>query len=143
MSREYTFEDQLSMLRALLYREDFFEHPYIPSTFTDIRPLVIFMETYLKKDGTSAEARRDQRLDILSFILDFRVNTTYDLSAYQARTIYSFLVDSELRQRLGITGEQFLRDCAEYAKASVIRSKRKASTSSLRGDRAYSGVSNM
>lgn len=143
MTREYTFEDQLTALRALLFREDFFENPYRKSTLSDIKPLVIYMEVWLKECSVPYDRRRDIRLDVLSFIVGFSVDTTYDLTSYQSHTIYGFLVDESLHKRLGFTGGEFLAHCKEHAEASPLRRERTTSVNQTWDNRTYTGMSSM
>lgn len=143
MAREYTFQDRLMALRAMLYREDYFEHPYNVSTLSDIKPLVIFIETYLKNRGIRWDRRRETRLEILSYILGFKVETTYDLTPYQAATIYGFLINGDDKKRLGVSADEFLANCENNAQVTPVRRERSTNFDRLHANREGTHMPNM
>jgi hypothetical protein len=111
----YDFDELLAVLRMLLAKEHFFEHPYRTSRFDKhIRPLNIFLEKHLISRGyLNQDTRRQMRLDILAYICEItHLETTYDLTIYQCTCIYWFFKDTETYETKDFA-EQFLDDLAK------------------------------
>lgn len=90
--------DDLMAIQRLVDREHHFtQGRWLPANFQDhIQPLVITLENYLKEEGFTDESnRRAARLEILRRITRQNLTSTNDLSAYQCKTIYGFLVDKD------------------------------------------------
>jgi hypothetical protein len=90
-------DEELITIQRLIDREHHFRVKWQPASFKDdVMPLVITLENYLKEVGyDDKEERRDARLSILGRITRSNVETANQLSAYQCKTIYRFLVDKD------------------------------------------------
>jgi len=90
--------EELTTIQRLLDREYHFDKRWLPANFqTDVLPLVIRLEEHLKEEGyDNKDNRRDARLELLRRITNQpNLASTKDLSAYQCKAIYGFLVDKE------------------------------------------------
>jgi hypothetical protein len=88
---------ELTTIQRLVDREHSMVHPWQQPTFAEhVQPLVITLDNYLREAGyDDKEKRRTIRLEILSRITRQTVASTNDLSAYQCKAIYGYLVDKE------------------------------------------------
>ena len=88
---------ELTTIQRLIDREHSFDHRWQPPSFKEhIQPLVITLENYLKDAGyENSNKRREARLEILRRITRSNISSTNDLSAYQCKAIYGYLVDKE------------------------------------------------
>lgn len=88
---------ELTTIQRLLDKEHSMEHRYLPSSFTDdVQPLVITLEKALTEAGYEThEERRVIRLEILRRITRQDIESTNQLSRYQCRVIYKFLIDKD------------------------------------------------
>ena len=133
MKTIYNFEDDLAALRILLSREHHFseEKRYRKPNHLDLRGLLLTLEEWLRIDEEvdDTKERREIRLKILSFILEIKVRTTYDLTVYQCSTIAHFLWngpenpdesgDEEPERELGNRAVWFLEDCKDRVEGKV------------------------
>lgn len=108
--RPYSFDVSLNSIRILLGKQTTF-NVVKESEYDDIQALVITLEEWLRDRGYGNKNERKRiRLAILSLITDKTIGTTYDLTKYQAKTIYHWLTSPETND-LREHGRHFLEDC--------------------------------
>jgi hypothetical protein len=89
---------ELTTIQRLIDREHSFEVRWQPASFKEhVQPLVITLDNYLREAGyeNDRNRRREVRLEILRRITRQGIESTNDLSAYQCKCIYGYLVDAE------------------------------------------------
>lgn len=125
MGTPYTFERELNALRLLLGRERTFQNGYRPASQAQVIAVVIYMETFLREeDVVNREDRRNYRLDMLELILQQKVDTTYDLSAYQCSTLIDYFSRESSEYHLAPRPRRFLEDCKNAVEVSGSREPR-------------------
>jgi len=91
-NRTDDIKDRIVALRLSLQHEHHMppDLRYKEPDFEDnIKPLVIQMDTFLRNRGyDDPQERRKKRLEMLSFITQRKVKTTYDLTKKETQTIY-------------------------------------------------------
>lgn len=109
--RAYDFDAELASLRMLMAREDHFspDKRYRPTWLEQLRPLVIYLEDFLREQGVEWRDRRNRRLAILSFIVGEKLDSTYGLTTYQCSTLLDYFFGQDPQR-----AKQFLADCAQF-----------------------------
>lgn len=124
MNYEYSYENEVKILRNLFSREG--EHPfaYSDATSKQIQCIVISMETFLIKHGyKQRDERRELRLAMLSDIMGREITTTNDLSAYQCSVIISQLLRDEYGRPDDKVAERFFEDCKDKVEGTDLSRK--------------------
>lgn len=117
----YRFDNELEGLRIVLNTET--ERAYQPFNlggYGAARPLVIAMQKWVDQffKGQSIEWKRNKRMQVLGFILGRKVESTNDLSTFQASIIMGYITDE--RGYLTERGARFLQDCARAAESTGV-----------------------
>lgn len=128
----YDFQSELAGLRLRLGQNMISQ----PADFRgEVQPLVIRMDAALRRrhGNLSKDDSHDLRAAMLSYVLLQNIGSTYDLSAYQCRTLNGWLSASE--ERAGF----FLEDLEDAAQGRSVQPKSYApTTSTLRRPRLAS-----
>jgi hypothetical protein len=88
---------ELTTIQRLVDKEHSMEHRWQPASYAEhVQPLVITLNNHLMEVGyDDSDKRRDARLEILRRIVRQNVASTNELSAYQCKVIYGYLVDAD------------------------------------------------
>lgn len=117
--RPYKFSVELEALREQISQEHSLRVKYLRPQYSNIEPIVILLNTFLREIKDKDERRR-VRLAMLSLWVGQELETTYDLTVYQCSIIPMFL-ELEDNGCYGSRTERFLSDTQAHVEGRVVQ----------------------
>ena len=118
LKKSEDIRNQISSIRVLLNQEVFLppNRQFVDSDYEeDVKRLVMFMDTQLREQNiTNTNQRRNARLKMIETIVQRKVESTYDLTKYEAGVLFK-----ELRRNAEASGASLFKYFSESVEKPV------------------------